>query len=118
MRAMEIAAAPASCMPVSPKFTSVRDDMSRCLPKLETKRVSRLSWTLEHSDKHSQAKLIYDLRFSAELIFLAITIKNDIAVSSLRKAMMPLMNKKTCLSLSKYLLSSTTEVKSLSLLIT
>ena len=115
---MEIAAAPASCIPVPPKSTLVRDDMSRCSPKLETKGVSRLSWTLEHSNKHSQAKLIYDLRSSAELIFLAITIKNDIAVSSLREAMMPLMNKKTCLSLSKYLLSSTTEVKSLSLLIT
>ena len=118
MRAMEIAAAPASCIPVSRKFTSVRDEMSRCSPKLQTKRVLRLSLTLEHSNKHSQAKLIYDLRSLAELIFLAMTINNDIAVSSLREAMRPLMNKKTCLSLSKYLSSSTTEVKSLSLLIT
>ena len=117
-RAMEIAAAPASCIPVRRKFTSVRDEMSRCSPKLQTKRVLRLSLTLEHSNKHSQANLIYDLRSSAELIFLAMTINNDTAVSSLREAMMPLMNKKTCLSLSKYLLSSTTEVKSLSLLIT
>ena len=115
---MEIAAAPASYISVSPKSTSVMDDMSRCSPKLQTKRVLRLSFTLEHSNKHSQAKLIYDLRSSVELIFLAMRIKNDIAVSSLREAMMPLMNKKTGLSSSKYLLSSTTEVKSLFLLIT
>ena len=118
MRAMEIAAAPASCIPVPRKFTLVRDDMSRCAPKLRTKRFFRLSLTLGHSNKHSQANLIYDLRSSAELIFSAIIIKSDIAVSSLREAMMPPMNEKICLSLSKYLSSTTNEVKSLPLLIT
>ena len=49
------------------------------------------------------------------MIFSAILIKKDSAVSSLREAMIPLMNKKTCLSLSKYLLSSASEEKSLSL---
>ena len=91
--------------------------MSRFSPKLQTKRVSRLSSTLEHSNKHSEANLIYS-RCLAEFIFLATPLINDTAVSSLREAMIPLMNKKTCLSLSKYLLSSTIEVKSLSLLIT
>ena len=121
-RAQEIAAAPALCIPLFHKVKVLTVDISRCSPKVQTMRDSSCSATLEHSDINSQASCRYDLTSLSglrrrELISADKPYTRDTTVSSLRKATIPLINKKTCLSSSKYLSSATTEAQSVSLLI-
>ena len=122
----EIVEAPMSFKLMEDTSTSVREDMSRCIPKAYSEQVINLpSYFIFHPDlklvwhsvKHEKANAIYGLTFGSGtrrrlLIFPAILVRMDSAVSLLSSAMIPFMKKRTSFSSFQYLSSVKTLAKS------